>query len=111
MLILCMHGAKHLWKNLGWICDVAELLRGQPALNWDQVRHEARRLRSERLLQLGLQLAERLLQAPLPSDVLREARRDAIGRVLADQVFRHLFDETVRQPTGWESGGVSPTIA
>ena len=31
LLILCMHGAKHLWKNLGWICDVAELLRAAGA--------------------------------------------------------------------------------
>ena len=71
LLILCMHGAKHLWKNLGWICDVAELIRARPALDWQQVRHEARRLRSERLLHLGVQLAERVLQAPLPPDVSR----------------------------------------
>jgi Uncharacterised nucleotidyltransferase len=103
LLILCMHGAKHLWKSLGWICDVAELLRVQPALNWEQVRREARRLGSERLLGLGVQLAERVLQAPLPPDVSREAQRDATARALADRVLEHLFDEAEWRPGGWES--------
>src|SRR5260370_41435139 len=80
LLILCMHGAKHLWKNLGWICDVAQLLGVQPHLDWEQVRREARRLRSERLLRLGVYLAERVLQAPLPADVARECRRDTTAR-------------------------------
>jgi hypothetical protein len=26
-LFLCIHGFKHGWERLGWICDVAELLR------------------------------------------------------------------------------------
>jgi hypothetical protein len=100
LLILCMHGAKHLWKNLGWICDVAELLRGRPSLDWKQVGQEARRLRSERMLRLGVYLAERVLQAPLPRDVSQEARRDSTARTLADQVIRHLFDDAEWTPSG-----------
>src|SRR5262249_34123103 len=49
LLILCMHGAKHLWKYLGWVCDVAEVLRAHPAVDWDVLRGQARRLRSRRL--------------------------------------------------------------
>jgi len=104
LLILCMHGAKHLWKNLGWICDVAELLRVQTALNWDQVCREARRLRSERLFRLGVNLAERVLQAPLPPEMSQAARRDATVRTLADQVLRHLLGDTEWRPSGLESG-------
>lgn len=103
LLILCMHGAKHLWKNLGWICDVAELLRVHPSLDWEQVRHEARRLRSERMLRLGVHLAERVLHAPLPPEVSHEARRDAAVRTLAERVLRHLLDDREWTPGGLES--------
>ena len=27
LLVRCAHGSKHLWERLGWICDVAELIR------------------------------------------------------------------------------------
>jgi hypothetical protein len=31
LVILCVHGTKHVWERLGWICDVAELIRAHPA--------------------------------------------------------------------------------
>jgi hypothetical protein len=42
LLILCAHGAKHLWMALGWICDVAELLRVHRDMNWPDILEEAR---------------------------------------------------------------------
>ena len=27
LLILCLHGTKHFWSSLGWLVDVAELIR------------------------------------------------------------------------------------
>ncbi len=103
LLILCMHGAKHLWKNLGWICDVAELLRVHHALNWQQVQREARRLRGERLLRLGVHLAERVLGAPLPRDISCAVQRDDAVRLLTDQVLRRLLDDEEWTPSGAES--------
>ncbi|MCC5639670.1 nucleotidyltransferase family protein [Nostoc sp. CHAB 5844] len=32
LLSLCVHGAKECWGKLKWICDVAELIRTNPAL-------------------------------------------------------------------------------
>ena len=68
LLVLCAHGAKHLWPCLGWVCDVAELLRVPAEMNWPAVVEEARSLRCERILLLGLLLAHDLLQAPVPED-------------------------------------------
>ena len=31
---LCVHGSRHLWERLGWICDVAELL-SRRNFNWN----------------------------------------------------------------------------
>ncbi|MCA9471117.1 MAG: nucleotidyltransferase family protein [Nitrospira sp.] len=29
LLILCVHGSKHVWEELKWVCDVTELIRAQ----------------------------------------------------------------------------------
>src|SRR6476659_6638038 len=31
---LCVHGSRHLWERLGWICDLAELI-ARHKLDWD----------------------------------------------------------------------------
>src|ERR1051326_440923 len=33
LFALCVHGSRHLWERLGWICDVAELLT-RHTLDW-----------------------------------------------------------------------------
>jgi len=101
LLLLCAHGTKHLWIYLKWICDVAQLVRAYPALNWSRVMREARRLRSERMLFLGLQLAGDLLQAPLPEAIRERARADTVATTLAGQVRHYLFRG--RPPDGLES--------
>ena len=37
LLILCVHGSKHRWTRLQWVCDVAELLRAHPRMDWESV--------------------------------------------------------------------------
>jgi hypothetical protein len=72
--VLCLHGSKHWWASLGWLVDVAELIRQQPAQDWDWLLSRARRVGCERRLALGLHLAQGLLGAPLP-----EAVRDTVA--------------------------------
>jgi hypothetical protein len=91
LLVLCAHGAKHLWACLGWVCDVAELLRVQEAMNWAGVVEQARSLRCERILLLGLVLAHDLLEAPVPEDLLQSARTLSVVRTLAAQVWEQMF--------------------
>ena len=93
LLILCVHGTKHIWGRLGWTCDVAELLRATPDLNWKRVLHQAGRLRCTRMLFLGLLLAHDLLQARVPSAILRQAHADRVARGLATRVRETLFRE------------------
>lgn len=66
LIILCVHGSKHAWAQLKWVCDVAELLRRTPDMDWAHVFGCAARWRCRRMLSLGLTLASELLDAPLP---------------------------------------------
>jgi hypothetical protein len=96
LLILCVHGSAHLWERIGWICDIAELVRVSENVDWEQLLKRASALNSKRMLLLGLVLANDLLDADLPERVLREVRDDADVRALAAEVYGRLFSEDMR---------------
>jgi Uncharacterised nucleotidyltransferase len=93
LLILCAHGSKHLWKRLGWICDVAEQIRSHQDIRWEQVMARARAVGGERMVLLGLFLASRLLGTALPEEVWRRVRADPAVKELTGQVSEQLFSD------------------
>ena len=74
LLFLCAHATKHRWKALSFVCDIAELIRSSPALDWAQTLDQARACGSERMLLVGSRLARTLLSAPVPPSVRGHAR-------------------------------------
>jgi Uncharacterised nucleotidyltransferase len=91
LLILCVHGAKHSFKRLEWICDIAELIRANPQMDWNQVVGQAANLRSKRMLSLGLLLATDLLGATIPYEVTLMIESDPKVKTLAARVLTSLF--------------------
>jgi hypothetical protein len=98
LLSLCVHGSKHLWERLAWICDVAELVKRNADLNWDGLLERAASSGSDRMLFLGLYLANSLLDAPLPQQVETKLEADGTVVSLANEVSRKLFDGVVQTP-------------
>jgi len=88
---LCVHGSRHLWERLGWICDVAELI-SRRNLNWTALLDRAARADGERMFLLGLHLADKLLNAPLPPEVKRRCAADKRLESLAADIVEHLFN-------------------
>jgi hypothetical protein len=89
--ILCIHGAKDFWERIVWIADIAELIRSRAELDWDLVVRRAETLRARRMLRLGLALAQKLLDEPLPQEIRREVSNDKIAdSVAANLVRMHL---------------------
>jgi hypothetical protein len=66
LLYLCLHGARHLWSRLLWVCDVDAVIRGEPSLDWETLLARAAAIDATRRLILGVQLAHQLLRTPLP---------------------------------------------
>lgn len=93
LLTLCVHGSAHRWERLGWICDVAELVRTAGDVDWDSLTARAAASHTRRMLLLGLLLARDLLDAEVPERVLRQARADAVVTGLAETVRERLFSE------------------
>lgn len=88
---LCVHGSRHLWERLGWICDVAELI-SRRKLNWPALLERAEQADSERMFLLGLYLAEKLFQTNLPPEVKQRCDRDKRLDALATNIVEHLFN-------------------
>ncbi|HEU4710588.1 MAG TPA: nucleotidyltransferase family protein [Pyrinomonadaceae bacterium] len=88
---LCVHGSRHLWERLGWICDVAELI-SRRELNWPALLDRAAHADTERMFLLGLHLAQRLLDTELPPEVKRRCEADKRLDSLADNIIEHLFN-------------------
>ena len=92
LLFLCVHGTKHIWGGLSLICDLARFIQvNRETTDWDQLLTQARRVRSERMLFLGLFLGSDLLGARLPDEVWRRVRAHREVEALALRVRRNLF--------------------
>jgi hypothetical protein len=102
LLILCVHGAKHHWSRLGWICDVAALLRVTPQLDWARCLAQASRLGGTRMLALGLSLAHTLLDAGFPEAVWRWIQTEPVVPWLVAQVRAGLFAATAHPQEAWD---------
>ena len=105
LLILCVHGSKHLWTKLQWLCDVAELLRAYPKLDWERVNGHASRLGSQRMLALGALFAHDLLGTTLPTEVLERLKQDTMAQSFVGQLHSQLFLEG-----DTSAGAVNPSV-
>lgn len=103
LLGLCVHGTKHLWERLVWVCDVAELVNAGRVSDWEYVIERARASGLERMLLLGLRLADELVGARLPDDVRRKAFGDEDVRALSATVRARLFDGAEHRQAGFVS--------
>lgn len=98
LLILAVHGAKHCWERLAWICDVAELLEAAPEIDLRQVVDQAGRLGVGRMVLLGLYLAHDLLGTALPQEVWCRIQADPAVPALAGLVRRWVYQGTAGWP-------------
>ena len=94
---LCVHGSRHLWERLSWICDVAELILRR-SFNWATLLERAANADNERMFLLGLFLAEKLLDAPVPHEVKQKWHADERLKLLAENVVAHLFNGATHVP-------------
>jgi hypothetical protein len=117
-LLCCAHGYKHVFCCLKWICDIAELARSRPDLDYRWVETEAARLDCLRAVSIGSLLAADLLQAPIPEWLLARAGADRPTRRFAAEVQRRLergedqgggaFDRLRSLRLQWQTAGALP---
>ena len=86
LLLICIHGSKHLWERLSLIADVAAFVTRQTSLNWERTFATARAVGAERMLHTGLLLASNLLGTALPQPVRAKLQSDRSASQLAAKI-------------------------
>ena len=102
LIVLCIHGCKHKWDTLKWIVDVAELLRGQPQLDWASLQTRAHEMGAVVMLEIGVVLAHDLLEAPVPAEILESARLRSRTMTLVNEVREHMSEGIIAPATIFE---------
>jgi|GEM_PF-1031464 len=104
LIYLCMHGTKDLWVRLSWVCDIAELLRSHPDLDWMALCREAKTLNVQRMLLLGLSLAHQILRTNLPDIIQQKIHADPTSQQLVNQICRGIYQQQNMPTPGltWE---------
>ena len=81
VLVLSYHGVKNQWRSLKYVADLAQLIRTETTLNWSSLIERAQKIRATRVLGLGLSLAQRVLDMPLPTEIQKWAPRTPTDEV------------------------------
>jgi hypothetical protein len=94
LLYLCMHGGKHSWARLSWLCDFQRALRAYPAAYWSRVWALARENGAARMVEIGLLLVESLLDgAALTAAAAQGRRPDPAAQTISEILARRLRDQ------------------
>ena len=86
LVVLCVHGAKHAWQQLSWLCDIAELAQSRE-IDWDVIQDRAKRLGIQRIVAISFFLAHKLLEARLPEIVQTQIQKDDSIENLANEIL------------------------
>lgn len=97
LLVLCVHGCRHVWARLKAVCDIAEVVTRLP-LDWPEVFHRAQRAGALRMVLLGIVLARDLLHISPESGLAPVLDADPAVRLLSATVRERLFSPFILQP-------------
>jgi hypothetical protein len=92
LLVLSSHAAKHVWKRLIWLCDIARIMN-IPSLNWSWIASEARALGIARIVAVSMVLAKRLLGATIPTVAQSNFPEDPATLSLVDEMQARMLEE------------------
>ena len=83
LLYLCLHGARHTWSRLLWVCDVDAVIRSAPSIDWQTLNARATSIDAGKRLALGIRLAHDLLGTPVPDAADVRAHDRGMDRTMA----------------------------
>ena len=91
IMMLCIHGAKDCWERLEWVCGLAELIRSDPGIDWDELLERAKEANCLAIVSMGLLLAHDVLEAPIPATVMAKLETPPLW--LTGQICARFFSD------------------
>ncbi|MCT7958516.1 nucleotidyltransferase domain-containing protein [Laspinema palackyanum] len=92
LLFLCIHSTKHSWSSLKFVCDLAEVIRSKPELDWKLIESQAESLGTKNILFLGLYLCQELLGTVLPKEISQKLEANPQLKIWISQIKQQLFE-------------------
>ncbi|WP_309498683.1 nucleotidyltransferase family protein [Sulfurovum sp.] len=102
LLYLCIHGAKHLFERLEWVCDIDRFIRANPNMDWPYLLSEAKKRGVQRMLFLGLALCQYFFRLQLPELFQTQIAQDKVLPKLISKVLRANFSETSQEGKNYD---------
>lgn len=90
---LCLHGARHGFERLAWVCDLCELIKAEKDIDWDEIRLHAKEHGCEKVVELGLFLADDFFGLKTVYFERKEIGRDPVLRRAAASIRKKIFAE------------------
>lgn len=96
-IYLCLHGSRHGWERLAWICDLNELIRAEQKsgkeIDWQTIKHQGKQLGCEKVVELGLFLINEFFGAKTDYPAWKEIENNETFRKIVSQVKIRIFSE------------------
>lgn len=99
LIILCMHGSKHFWNRLSWICDIAKIIENTE-VNWEIVIQRAIDVGTLRMVWLGLKCAREILNINLPERISEQIEAEQSIKPLNKRIINIIFGNE-KEPSDW----------
>ena len=93
LIFLCLHGGRHGWERLSWICDVNQMISSREDIEWERISKEAKRLGCEKALGLGLHLAKEFFGRQTPVLEWQRNKNGELFQELTRQIRARLFND------------------
>lgn len=97
ILYLCVHGSKHLFERLEWICDIDRAVSAHQALDWERLLSKAQKRGTKRMLFLGLGLCEHFFGLTLPHKFHNEMAKDKTLAKLISKIVEINFSQQTQK--------------
>ena len=98
LVYLLLHAAKHGWRCLAWLGDIARVIHSATAIDWARIASTAQRTGSNRLLSTGLGICALLLDARPREELPRSLAQAADQRLVRDICWRLLHTPRLNLP-------------
>ncbi len=98
-MLLCLHGTRHQWSHLKWLCDITEFVHHNKDMEWPWIIKTARDNYTVRILSICLILAREMMCCRWADKVLDIISPDGMSRYLSRKIIDGYFSGNLNRVT------------
>jgi hypothetical protein len=105
LVVLCLHAGHHGWMHISQLCDIAQLLRAHPSLDWEIVRSHLGDSNTRRMVYVSLYLVHEYWGIEMPAPIVSMIRQDAhvarLSRRIHAEIWPAVDTRLTTSSLGW----------